>query len=48
MLTGQLEYTRAHVGLRGPCGVALNDDARVSADVDMRLIVGLTLDCMCA
>ena len=38
------QCARVCVGLQGPCSAKLNDGARVSANVDVRLIVGLTLD----
>ena len=38
------QCARVRAGLQGPCGVALNDGARVLADVDMRLITPLGLE----
>ena len=42
------QCARERAGLQGPCGATLNDDVRVTVDVDMRPIVGLTLDRRCA
>ena len=38
------QCARAHTSLQGPCGVALNDGARVSVDVGMRSITPLGIE----
>jgi hypothetical protein len=48
VLTDQLECARVQAGLQSPCDAALNDGARVSADVGKCSIVPLGLERRCA